>query len=222
MNTNVAYYNINFFQYLWKSIELQLVKWWFQVKTVINDSYDNEELLYFACQSGNLQKTQWLLEVQPNINISAKNEEAFRLACFYGHLPLAQLLVEFKPTINISAKNEEAFRFACINGHLHVAQWLQSINPSKYKIISYNEETKKISFVISEGLNTDTEIVYVDTLDTCPICDESKCHIQTKCNHNFCEECIITWLDKSKRCPYCRDNLDNTLFHTIQTKSSKV
>jgi hypothetical protein len=190
MNTNVAYYNINFFQYLWKSIELQLVKWWFQVKTVINDSYDNEELLYFACQSGNLQKTQWLLEVQPNINISAKNGEAFR--------------------------------FACINGHLHVAQWLQSINPSKYKIISYNEETKKISFVISEGLNTDTEIVYVDTLDTCPICDESKCHIQTKCNHNFCEECIITWLDKSKRCPYCRDNLDNTLFHTIQTKSSKV
>ena len=38
----------------------------------------------------------------------------------------------------------------------------------------------------------------------CPICT-NKCKIKgvTKCNHEFCYECIEEWLKENKKCPVC-------------------
>ena len=42
-----------------------------------------------------------------------------------------------------------------------------------------------------------------DKIINCPICvtDVGE-YIETKCNHEFCEECINEWLD-SNNCPLC-------------------
>ena len=43
---------------------------------------------------------------------------------------------------------------------------------------------------------------------SCPICQEDlagmKNPIKLKCEHCFCEECILEWLDRSANCPMCR------------------
>ena len=43
---------------------------------------------------------------------------------------------------------------------------------------------------------------------SCPICQEElagmKNPIKLKCEHCFCEECILEWLDRSANCPMCR------------------
>ena len=30
-----------------------------------------------------------------------------------------------------------------------------------------------------------------------------------KCGHIFCDVCIITWLNKHKKCPYCQIDLED-------------
>lgn len=48
----------------------------------------------------------------------------------------------------------------------------------------------------------------IDENSHCPICmeefkvDDQAC--QLPCNHNYCSECILRWLDYSKTCPVCR------------------
>ena len=43
---------------------------------------------------------------------------------------------------------------------------------------------------------------------SCPICQEELAGMQNpiklKCEHCFCEECILEWLDRSASCPMCR------------------
>ena len=66
-------------------------------------------------------------------------------------------------------------------------------------------------------LNMHTEVMYVDTLENCPICDEATNEIQTECGHCFCEKCIQKWMTSNhSSCPYCRTHLTNTLFYRLQ------
>jgi hypothetical protein len=38
----------------------------------------------------------------------------------------------------------------------------------------------------------------------CSVCYTNKNLFYTACNHNFCENCIKTWLEIKKNCPVCR------------------
>nr|KYP43081.1 RING finger protein 115 family [Cajanus cajan] len=59
----------------------------------------------------------------------------------------------------------------------------------------------------------------IDKLSHCPICmDEFKVGDQAcrlPCNHTYCSECILRWLNNSKTCPVCRLNLDGCRFDSI-------
>ena len=56
----------------------------------------------------------------------------------------------------------------------------------------------------------------------CPICrlDTSE-YLQTPCNHQFCQECILEWIEKNDTChsckvatatcPYCRSEITNLI-----------
>lgn len=49
---------------------------------------------------------------------------------------------------------------------------------------------------------------YEKTEDRCPICLENvKKFITTVCNHKFCNECFIPWIEQNDTCPVCRYNL---------------
>jgi len=56
---------------------------------------------------------------------------------------------------------------------------------------------------------------------TCSICYYKMSDIQTSCKHLYCEDCIKTWLKKSKYCPYCRIEINYDSLFTIESKCSK-
>lgn len=49
--------------------------------------------------------------------------------------------------------------------------------------------------------------------DRCPIClenyEEKEFIRKIKCSHIFCEECILKWLSKHKKCPCCQIDLED-------------
>ena len=51
----------------------------------------------------------------------------------------------------------------------------------------------------------------------CSICLENKELVATNCNHSFCENCLIEWLQKNENCPLCREKID--YFTDTQTKT---
>ncbi|CAJ1971853.1 unnamed protein product [Sphenostylis stenocarpa] len=59
----------------------------------------------------------------------------------------------------------------------------------------------------------------IDKLSNCPICmDEFKVCDQAyrlPCNHTYCSECILRWLNNSKTCPVCRLQLNGYSFDSI-------
>lgn len=61
---------------------------------------------------------------------------------------------------------------------------------------------------------------------SCCIClgKISKCKlIKTKCNHFFCDSCILTHLTNSKKCPLCRTPIDTSnLFRNTDLYSNKI
>ena len=49
---------------------------------------------------------------------------------------------------------------------------------------------------------------YEKSEDRCPICLENvDNYIVTVCNHKFCNDCFIPWVQKENTCPVCRYNL---------------
>ncbi len=191
---------------------LQMTQWLYELNSTLDVSVDIEHTFQMACQQGHLQFAQRLYELNPTLNISANNEHAFRMACEKGHLNVAQWLYQIKPTLDISIYNHGAFRVACDFGHLDVAQWLQSLKPDIYKVVI--------------TLNKHSKILFVDTIDICPICSNTRCELKTCCNHTFCEPCIKSWLQKNNNnanntCPCCRTCLTNTVFRPIKMKIKK-
>ena len=52
-------------------------------------------------------------------------------------------------------------------------------------------------------------IIKTEEETLCPICFKNFYIIRkTKCNHEFCKDCIETWLNESKKCPICMRYLD--------------
>ena len=48
-------------------------------------------------------------------------------------------------------------------------------------------------------------MVFTDISVFCPICyTDVVTPFVTECGHKFCRECILSWGDKNKTCPYCR------------------
>ncbi len=71
------------------------------------------------------------------------------------------------------------------------------VNPSK-KIINFDTLVKKI-------------VKYKKVVD-CSICLTNQSDIITDCKHQYCKDCLDTWLNKKNKdsCPCCRNNISST------------
>lgn len=196
---------------------LHIVQHLLLVQPNIDISANNEELFFVTCYFGHLHILQYLLQIKPDINISMRNNYVFRIACEKGHLRVVEYLYRINPTIDISAYDEAAFKVACANYHLDIALWFVNLNPNKYTLVSNSENKNIISYKINKILNKHKEPLYIDKqeIDTCSICKEQQCNIQTYCNHTFCESCLTSWIKKNKTCPYCRSLLENKEYYII-------
>lgn len=60
-----------------------------------------------------------------------------------------------------------------------------------------------------ENLDNVLDSIKLEEETICPICQNNHLEIKrTKCNHDFCEYCISTWLSRKKTCPICLKDLD--------------
>ena len=90
-------------------------------------------------------------------------------------------------------------------------EWLLEINYRVKQEIDWGGASKKRQ-----------KYVDVDTIETCPICQEGDCEIKTICNHSFCETCLNTWLHTHNSCPYCRQIVKHTTMHRLRLKTKKT
>jgi lipopolysaccharide biosynthesis glycosyltransferase len=82
------------------------------------------------------------------------------------------------------------------------------------RVWEYNCAYRFDIFTLSEY----EKIIYINEkeLENCPICNDMKCNIKTKCIHTFCEDCLEIWLNNKRSCPYCREELFNSKFYCIE------
>lgn len=68
--------------------------------------------------------------------------------------------------------------------------------------------------------------LFIDQSDTCRICLEPLCSIETvrkinKCDHIFCASCIETWFKENKNCPLCKVSLDEEPTPETETNTER-
>ena len=200
---------------------LDVCKFLLQMKPTIDISIGNDYAFRNACFGGHLEVAKWIRQISQIkelfIPISAYYY-SFTWSCLNGHLDVCKWLLQENPHIDISADNNYIFKNTCKNRRLEVAKWLQSLYPEKYQITL---EIPTITYKIIKTLDKSTEILYLDldALNNCPVCDETKIQVATKCHHMYCEQCLSIWLENNTSCPYCRANLENTLFMPIFCKN---
>ena len=98
-----------------------------------------------------------------------------------------------------------------------MAQWLYHLLSSKYHIEISNDRIKYY-YIKKYYIKKNKQIIYMNELTKCPICNESDINIQTNCGHSYCLSCISEWHNKSKssKCPMCRQKI--TLYYNVLKK----
>jgi hypothetical protein len=108
----------------------------------------------------------------------------------------------YNSDIDIRKNNDHYFLFSCLNNHIEVVIWLMSICPDYSCTIENGHIVDyfvSISKVIQSDLSLDSD---------CNICLSVESNCKTKCNHEYCYDCINTWYSKNTTCPMCRDKID--------------
>ena len=216
-----------------------------EIKPDIDISIENDYAFRMACQEGHIKVAKWLFKINPYINISIENDYAFRMSCIRGNIKiikwiyklnpfiymdeeyyfnnackegyteLAEWLLEVKPNIDITENNNSIFRFICNKGDINMARLFVKIKPEKYeiKINSFNELIDYRIFLVITKTIKRHEIK--KNIDMCDICIENISNVYTSCDHLFCKNCIITWIEKNITCPYCRCEINESNLKNI-------
>ena len=159
----------------------------------------------FLCQLGNLDILKWIYDTV-EIDIHYDNELAFITSCEYGKFDVAQWIYSLG-NVKIEANGNQAFLTACHNNHIDIVHWLKSLKPDKYIITIENNiltSFKVLRVVNINGYKT------IDQIKMCPICYESNSEILTECNHQYCKDCFLKYINRQPydfediSCPYCR------------------
>ena len=115
----------------------------------------------------------------------------------------------------------------CINAvencHLDVLQWLRAQDPPCPWDIEQclNEAENTGNLEIEEWIRS--QIIIVNLIkeqsstivipdEECCICHANNVNIQTICLHNFCYECLNLWFHKEKKCPICRQDINDMCY----------
>ena len=80
----------------------------------------------------------------------------------------------------------------------------------KFNNTSYADlfKSQKVNDIRNTGGKNINKFPFFDKISViinkCCICYETNSNIITECTHQFCYDCLSTWYDKSKKCPFCR------------------
>jgi len=169
------------------------------------------------------------LKQSNTILASSSIETLFHAACLNGNLDMAQHIFSqytcTKPIIafHVQYTNQILVWLASVftfTEYDYDALWDDSVKHNNiHRATWINKQVQhRYVFEIVEGrlivplkrLNHDLfDLQTPDITYMCSICqeDENNVYVMTKCKHVFCYPCLKVWNEKSKTCPYCRDDV---------------
>jgi len=166
-----------------------------------------------------------LLLVTNNVSIDFETlNKIFVHLGMSNHFNNVERLFELYPDIDISYNNDELFFDCCENENEEMINWLMEIKPDYYYYNrtvyvddseysdSDSDDSEYIEYGIIQKLHYEKEIKYVETINECTICLNSNSNIISKCNHQFCKDCIVKWYEKHNCCPLCKQDLSGYIY----------
>jgi len=202
---------------------IKLVQWLLELQPSINITDTTQADFIRVCKNRQLNMAKWLIENVATLEI---NEEIFKVACENGDYAMAQWVYEIIPDIDLTANDDYYFHSAFIiasndaDYDYKLAEWIVELEPNRYKIIYDDDDIMIDYFIIEKNITINkSKIMDQNNIPICSICMNMKCDVYVECSHCFCKDCLTTWVNNNRNCPYCRSNIDikNDLYN-IQYK----
>lgn len=179
----------------------------------------------YLCRQNYLEIAQWYFSVLSDIHhdflyqqflpIELGYVNAFKIACEKGHLEIVRWLHTLSDSGIPGPIKDDSFRKACANNRLNIVEWFILLRPERY---SFSVEEKEIITIIPHVDDSLPQEMDECDILPCSVCMMDKSQIITVCNHQFCQECLDSWLKVQKTCPMCRDPVLPGYFFTIVPK----
>ena len=180
---------------------------WLKIKNFNITDEDWFVGLKLACNNNQFEIIELLFRLNPYIDINGTDKEyepIILTLCKNNNYEVLKFLIEIIPIIDINSitqNDHEIFRYVCENNFIEFANLIIKINDNySFEI---NEEYGYIDYSI---LKIKVKLLPDEDVEDCPICFK-KSNIISRCNHQFCEDCIKKWKKESNRCPICRKEL---------------
>ena len=194
------------------SSDLKIKQWLLETKSeIITDSTINT-----CFEHIDFETKKWLYETRLDIITDSTIKRSFETVCLYGKNEQISWLIRQRPELFDDDFLDNVFKKLCskcmdsqcsIFGYIfkylvETALWFQSYRPERYQVktkYSYNQRG-----LDSYKIICDVKPIAVSTIETCSICYSDESNVMTKCEHQFCSDCIEKWLACKKTCPMCR------------------
>lgn len=199
--TNFQYNSNNNLKIACDNGHLKIIKWYLMTFPFENVPEKNNYLFISACKNGHLKIIKYLISQNQNIDISMYNELPLKYACWSGYTNIIKYLLSIKKDINIEIDDDIIFNLSCVKNKIESIKILMGLNEKYYAIIN-NNIVKKYGIIKTKNNNQDYELH--NEIKNCLVCYENSCTIITNCGHQYCKNCIFTWLNDNDTCPYCR------------------
>lgn len=85
----------------------------------------------------------------------------------------------------------------------------------KVEIGLTDDEISQVSDIVEKHTNDNEEMCSICLEKFDVIIADKKDLRKLKCTHTFCDECILKWLKKHKKCPLCQTDLEDTYIKLI-------
>lgn len=237
-NLNICAGHYSAFIYCCKYDNIDMFKYLVSLLPEINFSMDDEIFFRTACSSNSKNIMIFLLENHQNLDIEVSDNYIIKTLLEWGMESILKLVIDKYPNIKIPdvdffKNNHQILNFKIINLLLKLELSIELYDLFFLRVCSFWYDEYAITLIniiktkypdryfydIDNGIFVDygikktiekfiskSEINYI--LEECLICQEIESNVKTDCNHYFCEECILSWLNRNKdSCPYCRSNL---------------
>ena len=142
-------------------------------------------------------------------DLSYNNEEFTYLSCINNNTFMFQWLIEKKPDINISVNNDKIFMECCQEELWNICDLFIILQPEYFKVDYLNGE---VNYSINRVLTLIDNKIKNISIEICNICMDNNSDCLTKCNHQFCKNCLDIWYKQNNKCPYCRYYLENIVY----------
>jgi hypothetical protein len=204
INTYTAHTTMNWF----KPVDIRATVRLYNMHHVFHlMHYDRSIDIIQACKDGNLGL---LIGIMAS-GIEVSSGQVIMWMCQYAQTnpqPLADYMY-YTYVINLSSDNIRPYLVCALQHHnVKMADWLRTIDhkyncrtmivttPFKNKLPPLKTNASDVCPITDASSITDPNI--------CPLCMDQPCNIKTPCQHQFCGQCLATWLMSHRSCPNCR------------------